>query len=62
MSQLVLVVEDDSMMQKMALKVLRSRGSNVELATNGREAIAMAARLRPALILMDLSLPEMNGW
>jgi CheY-like chemotaxis protein len=62
MSQLVLVVEDDPMMQKMALKVLRSRGINVELASNGREAIEMAARLRPALILMDLSLPEINGW
>jgi CheY-like chemotaxis protein len=62
MSGLVLVVEDDPMMQKMALKVLRSRGINVELAGNGREAIGMAARLRPALILMDLSLPEINGW
>ncbi len=62
MSRLVLVVEDDPMMQKMALKILRSRGFQCELASNGREAIEMAARLRPALILMDLSLPEMNGW
>jgi two-component system, cell cycle response regulator DivK len=62
MSQLVLVVEDDATMQKMALKILRSRGFICELAPNGREAVAMAARLRPGLILMDLSLPEMNGW
>jgi CheY-like chemotaxis protein len=62
MNQLVLVVEDDATMQKMALKILRSRGFSVELAHNGREAVTMAARLRPALILMDLSLPEMNGW
>jgi two-component system cell cycle response regulator DivK len=62
MSPLVLLVEDDATMQKMALKVLRSRGFSVELAPNGREAVAMAARLRPALILMDLSLPQMNGW
>lgn len=62
MSSLILVVEDDAMMQKMALKVLRSRGYQVELAPNGREAVAMATSLHPALILMDLSLPEMNGW
>ena len=62
MNQLVLVVEDDATMQRMALKVLRSRGFACELARNGREAVEMARRLQPSLILMDLSLPEMNGW
>ena len=62
MSQLILVVEDDATMQKMALKILRSRGFRCELAHNGREAVTMAAKLKPGLILMDLSLPEMNGW
>ena len=62
MNQLVLVVEDDATMQRMALKVLRSRGFTCELARNGREAVEMARRLQPGLILMDLSLPEMNGW
>ncbi|TMF09352.1 MAG: response regulator [Chloroflexi bacterium] len=62
MNQLILVVEDDATMQKMALKILRSRGFSCELARSGREAVAMAAALKPALILMDLSLPEMNGW
>jgi CheY-like chemotaxis protein len=62
MSQLVLVVEDDATMQRMALKILRSRGFSVEVARNGREAVAMAAQLKPGLVLMDLSLPEMNGW
>ena len=62
MSQLILVVEDDATMQKMALKILRSRGFRSELARTGKEALTMAASLQPGLILMDLSLPEMNGW
>src|SRR5437763_15071766 len=62
MNQLILVVEDDATMQKMALKILRSRGFSCELARSGREAVAMAGALKPALLLMDLSLPEMNGW
>jgi len=62
MSQLILVVEDDPMMQRMALKILGAHGYRCEVAGDGREGIAAAERLRPALILMDLSLPEMNGW
>jgi CheY-like chemotaxis protein len=62
MSQLILVVEDDATMQRMALKILRSRGFPCELAATGKEAVSMAAALMPGLILMDLSLPEMNGW
>jgi CheY-like chemotaxis protein len=62
MNQSILLVEDDATMQRMALKVLRSRGFVCELARNGREAVEMARRVHPGLILMDLSLPEMNGW
>jgi CheY-like chemotaxis protein len=43
MNQLILVVEDDAIMQKMALKILRSRGFSCELAITGREAVAVTA-------------------
>jgi two-component system, cell cycle response regulator DivK len=62
MSQLILVVEDDPMMQRMAVKILGVHGYQCEVANNGRDGIAMVERLHPALILMDLSLPEINGW
>lgn len=62
MSLVILVVEDDPMMQRMALKILSVHGYRCEVAGNGREAIAMVERRRPSLVLMDLSLPEMNGW
>lgn len=62
MIPVVLLVEDDPTMQKMALKVLRTRGFTCELAANGVEALRLAVAIKPALILMDLSLPQMNGW
>ena len=62
MTGLILIVEDDPMMQKMSVKILSSRGYRCQVAHTGREALELAARLRPALILMDLSLPEMDGW
>ena len=62
MNKLILLVEDDRMMQRMALKILGAHGYRCETAGNGREAVARAEQLRPAMILMDLSLPEVNGW
>lgn len=41
---------------------LRSAGYVVETATNGDEAIERARRTNPALILMDLAMPQKDGW
>ncbi|MDQ1559395.1 MAG: two-component system, sensor histidine kinase and response regulator [Pyrinomonadaceae bacterium] len=57
----ILVAEDDED-NRFTLKVLlEMRGYRVLTAANGREAISVAERERPDLILMDLRMPELNG-
>jgi two-component system cell cycle response regulator DivK len=59
---LVLIVEDDADARDMYEVVLGTSGFSVASAADGVEAIAKARALRPRLILMDLSLPSMDGW
>ena len=62
-SKRILVVEDNEDTREILLYRLRSMGSyEVLLASNGKEALEMAARLRPDLIIMDLKMPVMDGW
>ena len=58
----VLVAEDNLVNQHFARAVLESAGHQVELASNGREALAAALRSTPDVILMDCQMPEMNGY
>ena len=59
----ILVVEDNEDTREILLYRLRSMGSyEVLMASNGKEALEMAARLRPDLIIMDLKMPVMDGW
>lgn len=59
---LLLVVEDNPMNADMLMRRLKRVGFDSAWAKNGIEAIDMAERLGPTLILMDLSLPEMDGY
>ena len=61
MSQ-VLIVEDNEMNRDVLSRRLVRRGYNVLLATDGPQGIAMARKHRPDLILMDLGMPEVDGW
>ncbi|OGQ81964.1 MAG: hypothetical protein A3F90_13160 [Deltaproteobacteria bacterium RIFCSPLOWO2_12_FULL_60_19] len=62
-SKKILVVEDNEDTREILLYRLRSMGSyEVLLASNGKEALEMAARARPDLIIMDLKMPVMDGW
>lgn len=57
----VLLVEDTEDTRQMMRKLLEMSGFQVVEATNGREAVEVAARVRPEIILMDLSLPFIDG-
>jgi CheY-like chemotaxis protein len=61
-SPLILVVDDYQDAREMYAEYLQFSGFRVAEARNGNEALAQAFSLRPDLILMDLSLPGMDGW
>jgi CheY-like chemotaxis protein len=58
----VLVVEDDEINRDLLVRRLRRKGFNTIVAVDGVEAVAKAASESPDIILMDMSLPEMDGW
>ena len=60
--RLVLVVDDDpDILQTLAL-CLSTEGYRVQMAANGKEALEVLASERPAVILLDLMMPVMDGW
>lgn len=58
----ILIVEDNEMNSDMLSRRLIRKGWQVSLARTGREGVEMAARTVPDLVLMDMSLPEIDGW
>jgi two-component system, cell cycle response regulator DivK len=58
----ILLVEDNEMNRDMLSRRLRSRGYEVMIAVDGQQGVAMAQAERPNLILMDMSLPVIDGW
>ena len=58
----ILVVEDNMDNYELVRFVLERAGFDVFLAVNGRDGVAAARLQKPDLILMDLSMPEMDGW
>jgi CheY-like chemotaxis protein len=56
-----LVVEDDPAIRSLVLAVLRREGFVVDAAVNGRESLALLAERSYALMVLDLTMPEMNG-
>jgi two-component system cell cycle response regulator DivK len=58
----VLVVEDDEMNRALVAKYLKREGYKVLFAQDGLRGVELAQAETPDLILMDLELPELNGW
>lgn len=58
----ILLVEDNETNRNLLVRRLSKRGFEVSTATNGIEGIEKARSEKPDLVLMDLSLPEMDGW
>ena len=58
----LLYVEDNEMNRDMLSRRLQRRGFEVLIAEDGEQGVAMAAAERPDLILMDMSLPVLDGW
>jgi CheY-like chemotaxis protein len=58
----ILLVEDNQINADMLSRRLTRRGFHVVLATDGLLAVREAGLVRPDVILMDMSLPEIDGW
>jgi len=58
----VLVVEDKASLTQMLQFLFLSKGLSVQIAFNGKEALDKAASTPPNLILMDIMMPEMDGF
>jgi CheY-like chemotaxis protein len=58
----ILLIEDNEMNRDMLSRRLTRNGFEVAVAVDGSEGVAMATSEKPDLILMDLSLPVIDGW
>lgn len=58
----VLLVEDNELNREMLTRRLTRAGFSVITAADGEQALALMASVRPALVLMDMNLPVMDGW
>lgn len=58
----ILLVEDNEMNRDMLSRRLQKKGYEVVTAVDGVEGVALAVSEAPALILMDMSLPVVDGW
>jgi CheY-like chemotaxis protein len=58
----ILIVDDVQTDRELLGKVVSTTGNQVAYASDGDEAVAKSKQLRPALILMDIVMPNMNGF
>jgi DNA-binding response OmpR family regulator len=62
MSRTILVVDDERNIVELARMYLRNEGFEIEAAYNGKEALEKARSVNPSLVLLDIMMPEMDGF
>ena len=62
MANKILVVDDDAILVRALSMVLRHNGFEVLAALSGEQAVAVVAKDHPDLVLLDLTMPGMDGW
>lgn len=60
--QTILVVDDDENQRDLVRELLEPLGFNIFTASSGKECLALTERHKPNLILLDVAMPEMDGW
>src|SRR5204862_1776056 len=58
----ILVIDDDPGVHRLMATALRDEGYNLQFASSGAEGLRLARELRPAVITLDVLMPEMDGW
>jgi len=58
----LLLIDDDPIMQDLIRRYFGTRGFNVMVASGGREGLEKAKSIQPEVILLDVMMPEMDGW
>ena len=58
----ILVIDDDPAVHQLLAEALRSEGYALAFASSGAEGLRLAKELRPAVITLDVIMPEMDGW
>jgi PAS domain S-box-containing protein len=61
-SQRILLVEDDELTREVIAEMLQSRGYDVQIAADGKQALAKVSMSLPSLVILDLLLPKMSGF
>ena len=62
MNSTALIVDDDEKIRKMLQFLLMAKGYKVEIATDGMSGLEAFKNIRPDIVLLDLMMPEMNGF
>ncbi len=59
---IILVIDDDPMIHNQMRRAFEKEGYRIVTATNGKEGLALARKLHPTLITLDILMPGMDGW